>query len=47
MQHLLLRYTQALLTQMAQTAVCIGIIRWTSNCVDGCYSVSTACRRMN
>jgi len=36
MQHLLLRYTQALLTQMAQTAVCIAIIRWTSSSAAGC-----------
>jgi len=34
--HLLLRYTQALITQMAQTAVATGIIRSISNCAAGC-----------
>ena len=34
--HLLLRYTQALITQMAQTAVCNRTIRWTSSCAAGC-----------
>ena len=34
--HLLLRYTQALITQMAQTAVCNRITRWTSNSAAGC-----------
>ena len=34
-QHLLLRYAQALITQMAQTAVCNRHHRSTSNCVGG------------
>jgi hypothetical protein len=34
--HLLLRYTQALITQMAQTAYAIGTIRSISNCAAGC-----------
>ncbi len=37
MLHILLRYTQAFLTQMAQTAVSTGITRWISNCVVGCF----------
>ncbi len=36
MLHILLRYTQALITQMAQTAVCIDTIRWISSCAAGC-----------
>jgi hypothetical protein len=31
-----LRYTQALITQMAQTAVSTGTIRSTSSCAVGC-----------
>jgi hypothetical protein len=34
--HLLLRYTQALITQMSQTAVSTGTIRWTRNFAAGC-----------
>ena len=34
--HLLLRYTQALITQMSQTAVCNRHIRSTSSCAGGC-----------
>jgi hypothetical protein len=34
--HLLLRYTQALITQMAQTAVCNRHHSWTSSCAAGC-----------
>jgi CRP-like cAMP-binding protein len=41
MLHILLRYTQALITQMAQTASATGIIRWTSNCAGGCFCRST------
>ncbi len=33
--HLLLRYTQALITQMSQTAVCNRHHSLTSNCVAG------------
>jgi hypothetical protein len=33
---LLLRYTQALITQMAQTAVCNRHHSWMNNCADGC-----------
>jgi CRP-like cAMP-binding protein len=36
MQHLLLRYTQAQLTQMAQTAVCNGTIRSINSSAAGC-----------
>jgi hypothetical protein len=34
---LLLRFTQALITQMTQTAVCNAITRSTSSCAAGCY----------
>jgi hypothetical protein len=34
--HLLLRYTQALITQMAQTRCATATIRWTSSCAAGC-----------
>ena len=34
--HLLLRYTQALITQMSQTAVCNRHHSRTSNCAAGC-----------
>ncbi len=34
--HLLLRYTQALITQMAQTAVCNRHHSWTNSCSVGC-----------
>jgi len=34
--HLLLRYTQALITQMSQTAVCNGITRSISSYAAGC-----------
>jgi hypothetical protein len=50
MQRLLLRYTQSLLTQMAQTAVCrcvTAITPWISNFAAGCCSVLTACRPTN
>lgn len=47
LQILLLRYTQALITQMSQTAVCKGITRWISNCAVGSYSLSIACRPTN
>jgi hypothetical protein len=42
-QQLLLRYTQALLTQMAQTAVCNGTMGRSSNCAAGCCSRWTDC----
>jgi len=35
LQHLLLRYTQALITQMAQTAVCNRHIQSSSSCAAG------------
>jgi hypothetical protein len=44
LQHLLLRYTQALLTQMAQTASATGITPWTSSSAAGCSSVTTGWR---
>ena len=48
MLHLLLRYTQALLTQMAQTAVCNRHhSSWSSSCAAGCCSLSTACLPTN
>jgi hypothetical protein len=34
--HLLLRYTQALITQMSQTAVCNRHLSWINSYVDGC-----------
>jgi hypothetical protein len=37
LQHLLLRYTQALLTQMSQTAVCNRHHSVDSCCAAGCY----------
>ena len=43
--HLLLRYTQALITQMAQTAVCNRHTRWISSCATGCCSAWIGCRR--
>ena len=45
--HLLLRYTQALITQMAQTAVCNRRTRSTSSSAAGCCSAWTACRAMS
>ena len=36
LQHLALRYTQALITQMAQTAVCNRLHSVESNCAAGC-----------
>jgi len=36
LQLVLLRYTQALITQMSQTAVCTGCIASISNCAAGC-----------
>jgi hypothetical protein len=42
--HLRLRYTQALITQMAQTAVCTATIRSTSNFAGGFSLAWTACR---
>jgi CRP-like cAMP-binding protein len=42
--HLLLRYTQALITQMSQTAVCNRHHSWTSSYVAGSCSAWTACR---
>ena len=44
MLQLMLRYTQALITQMAQTAVCNRHHRSTSSCVAGCCCRWTACR---
>jgi CRP-like cAMP-binding protein len=37
--HLLMRYTQALITQMSQTAVCNRHHSLINNCADACYSV--------
>ncbi len=45
--HLLFRYTQALITQMSQTAAAIGTIRSTRNFVVGCCSAWTVCRATN
>jgi hypothetical protein len=47
MMHLLLRYTQALITQMAQTGGAIGTIQLTSNCAGGCCLASIVWRRTN
>ena len=47
MQMLLLRYTQALITQMARRRCAIAITRWTSNCAAGCCCRSTVCRPTN
>ena len=38
---LLLRYTQALITQVSQTAVATAITAWSSNCAAGCCSAWT------
>jgi hypothetical protein len=35
-EHLLLRYTQALITQISQTASAIAFIQWNSGCAAGC-----------
>ena len=45
LQTLLLRYTQALMTQMAQIAVCNRYHTVDNNSVAGCCSVSTGWRR--
>lgn len=39
MQHFLLRHTQSLITQMAQTAVCNRHHSWISSYVAGCCSL--------
>ena len=45
LQRLLLRYTQALITQMTQTAVCNRHHRSSSSFAAGCSSAWTGCRR--
>ena len=45
LQVILLKYTQALITQISQTAVCNLHLRWISNCAGGCSSAWIGCLR--
>jgi hypothetical protein len=47
LQHALLRYTQALITQIAQTACATGSIRWESASAAGYCYATTACSPMS